>query len=100
MNKKVKTSLLFSIVLLQILTIVGGFIAYKQMSDMYSELALSYKELYEERYGIIIDYGFTPNLLGLPFLLLLLCLFLTITLLIDETFKRESEQKTRLNHKN
>jgi len=84
MNRNVKVGLLFIIILLQISTVVGGFYAYEQMSNMYWKLAWSYKKLYEETHGIIIDFGLVPNPFSPLIPLVLLGLFLTIVLLIDE----------------
>jgi hypothetical protein len=71
---------------------VGGFIAYEQMSDMYWELAWSYKELYEETHDLIIDFGPAPNPFAPLIPLALLCLFLTIVLLIDEIRQKYDER--------
>ena len=84
MDRNVKVGLLFLIIFLQILMMVGGFMAYKQMSDALWESWFSYKELYEEMYGVIIDFGFIPNPFTPLIPLALLCLFLTILLLVDE----------------
>jgi len=66
------------------LTIIGGFFAYEQMSDMLSKLQWDYKELVEKTEGVIIDYGLNPNPFAPLLPLVLLGLFLTIVLLIDE----------------
>jgi len=68
MKKITKVGLLSLIAIVQVLTIVGGFIAYEQMSETTSKLMWDYKKLYEETHGIIIDYGLTliPLLLFFP----------------------------------
>jgi len=89
MNKKIKVGLLFLIVLLQISTIVGGFYAYKQMRDRYWKLALSYKELVEETHGVHIDFCLPPNPFAPLNLIILLSLFLTTVLLVDQICSKE-----------
>jgi len=92
MKRNTKVGLLFLVIVLQISTIVGGFIAYEQMSDMYWKLAWSYKELYEETHDLIIDFGPVPNPFAPLIPLALLCLFLTIVLLIDEIRQKYGER--------
>lgn len=61
MNKITRVGLLSLIAIVQVPTIVGGFIAYEQMSETMSRLEWDYKKLYEETHGVIIDYGLTPD---------------------------------------
>jgi len=61
MNKIIKIGLLSLIAIVQALTVVGGFIAYEQMSEMLEKSLLAYKKLFEETHGVIIDYGLIPN---------------------------------------
>jgi len=84
---KLRVGLLSLIVLVQGLTIVGGIIAYQQMSERYAILSQNYLELFREHYpGLLIHpvIPIPPN----PYVcLLLLVLFgasLTIVLLVDE----------------
>lgn len=81
---KLRVGLLSLIVLVQVLTIVGGFIAYAEMSDRYFKLKLAYKELYEEHNPLIIDFGIAPNPFAPLLPLVLFGAFLTIVLLADE----------------
>lgn len=81
---KLRVGLLSLIALVQVLTIVGGFIAYQQMSERYYELQWDYKKLYEEAGGLIIDFGIPPNPFAPLLPLVLFGLFLTIVLLVDE----------------
>ncbi len=81
---KLRVGLLSLIALVQVLTIVGGFIAYQQMSERYYELLWDYKKLYEEAGGLIIDFGIAPNPFAPLLPLVLFGLFLTIVLLVDE----------------
>jgi hypothetical protein len=83
-EKITKVGLLSLVVIVQVSIIVGGFIAYQQMSEMRWESMLAYKELVEETGGIIIDFGLIPNPFAPLFPLVLLGLFSTIVLLIDE----------------
>ena len=82
--KTKKVGLLFLIAVVQMLTIVGGFFAYKQMSGMLWKSLWDYKELVEKTGGRIIDYGLIPNPFAPLLPLVLLGLFLTIVLLVDE----------------
>jgi len=68
----------------QILTIIGGFFAYEQMSDMLSKLQWAYRELVEKTEGVIIDYGLNPNPFAPLLSLVMLGLLLTIVLLVYE----------------
>jgi len=56
-------------------------------------LEWDYKELYEETHGIIIDYGLTPNPFASLFPLVLLGLFLTLVLLIDQVRHKNAENR-------
>jgi len=90
-NKIIKVGLLSLIAIVQVLTIVGGFIAYEQMSEMLWKSMLAYKKLVEETGGLIIDYGLIPNPFAPLFLLVLLGLFSTVVLLIDEIRHKNAE---------
>jgi len=91
--KTKKVGLLSLIAIVQMLTIVGGFFAYKQMSGMLWKLRWDYKELVEKTGGLIIDYGLTPNPFAPLLPLVLLGLVLTIALLVDE-IRHKPELKT------
>jgi len=91
MNKIAKVGLLSLIAIVQVLTIVGGFVAYEQMSETMSRLQLDYKELLQETQGIIIDFGSFPNPFAPLLPLVLLGLFLTVVLLIDQLRHRNAE---------
>jgi hypothetical protein len=93
MNKITRVGLLSLIAIVQVLTIVGGFIAYEQMSETMSRLEWNYKKLYEETHGIIIDYGLTPDPFAPLFPLTLLGLFLTAVLLIDQVHHKNAENR-------
>jgi len=100
MNKITKVGLLSSIAIVQVLTIVGRFIAYEQMSETMSKLMWDYKKLYEETHGIIIDYGLIPNPFAPLFPLVLLGLSLTVVLLIDEVRHKNAENRNIRENKN
>ena len=87
---KLRVGLLSLIALVQVLTIVGGFIAYQQMSERYYELLWDYKKLYEEAGELIIDFGIPPNPFAPLLPLVLFGVFLTIVLLVDEVKGRNS----------
>ena len=91
MNRITRVGLLSLIAIVQVLTIVGGFIAYEQMSETMSRLEWDYKELYKETHGVHIDYGLTPNPFAPLFPLVLSGLFLTAVLLIDQVRHRNAE---------
>jgi hypothetical protein len=92
MNRTTKVGLLSLIVIVQVLTIVGGFIAYEQMSETISRLEWDYKVLYEETHGLIIDdFIIIPNPFAPLFPLGLLGLFLTLVLLIDQVRHKNAE---------
>jgi hypothetical protein len=93
MNKITKVGLLSLIAIVQMLTIVGGFIAYEQMYETVSKLMWDYKNLYEETHGVIIDYGLIPNPFAPLFPLILLGLFLTVVLLIDQIRHKNAENR-------
>lgn len=84
MNKTMKVGLLSLTIIVQVLTIIGGFIAYRQMYDLLWSYMMDYKRLLEQTGGPIIDYVPVPN----PFLfllpLVLLGLFSATVLLVDE----------------
>jgi len=88
MNKTMKVGLLCLIAIVQVSTIVGGFFAYEEMSERYWKLMYDYVTLFEETRGLHI----TPGLITNPFApllpLVLLGLFLTIVLLIDEVRRK------------
>jgi len=84
LSKFTKIVLLLLIGIVQVLTIIGGFFAYEQMSDMLWKLRWDYKELLDKTGGPIIDYGLIPNPFAPLLPLVLLDLFLTIVLLVDE----------------
>jgi len=91
MNRSMKVGLLSLTVIAQALAIIGGFIAYRQMSDLLWSYMMDYKRLLEQTGGLIIDYGLVPN----PFLLLLplalLGLLSATVLLIDEVHRKNVE---------
>ena len=93
---KLRVGLLSLIALMQVLTIVGGFIAYQEMSDRYWKLSWAYKKLYEEHNELIIDFGIAPNPFAPLLPLVLFGLFLTIVLLVDEV-KRLAKMHARRN---
>ena len=84
MRKTKRVVLLSLIAIVQMLTIIGGFFAYEQMSDMLWKSLWDYKKLLEKTGGPIIDYGLIPNPFAPLLPLVLLGLFLTIVLLVDE----------------
>jgi hypothetical protein len=91
MNKITKVGLLSLIAIVQVLTIVGGFIAYQQMSEILWKSMSAYAELLWETGGRHIDYGGVPNPFAPIFPLVLLGLFLTVVLLIDEVRHKNAE---------
>lgn len=84
LSRFTKIVLLLLIGIVQMLTIIGGFFAYEQMSDMLWKLRWDYKALLEKTGGPIIDYVSIPNPFAPLLPLVLLGLFLTIVLLVDE----------------
>jgi hypothetical protein len=84
MNRIAKVVLLSLIAMVQVLTLVGGFIAYEQMSGAITRLKWDYKVLYEETHGLIIDFMYNPNPFAPLIPLVLLGLFSTAVLLIDQ----------------
>jgi hypothetical protein len=91
MNKTAKVALLSLIVIVQVLMLVGGFIAYEQMSEAMLKLQMDYKNLYEETHELIIDYGLVPNPFAPLFPLGLLGLLLTAVLLIEQVRQKNAE---------
>jgi len=91
MNKTIKVGLLSLTVTVQVLTIIGGFIAYRQMFGLLWSYMMDYKRLLEQTGGPIVNYGLVPN----PFLFLLpivlLGLFSATALLIDEVHRKNAE---------
>jgi hypothetical protein len=100
MAKFTKIVLLSLIAIVQMLTIIGGFFAYEQMSDMLWKLRWAYKELLEKTGGPIIDYAPIPNPFAPLIPLVLLGLFLTIVLLIDEIRHKPELNTLEACHKN
>ena len=92
MNRNIKVGLLSLIVTVQALTLVGGFIAYEQMSETMHRLELNIKELLEEAYPDLRDgpgSGLSPPNPFAPLIpLVLLGLLLTLVLLIDQVRHR------------
>jgi hypothetical protein len=84
MNRIARVVLLSLIAMMQVLTLVGGFIAYEQMSGAMWKLQMDYKALYEETHDLIIDYGLIPSPFSPLIPLILLGLFSTAVLLIDQ----------------
>ena len=88
---KLRVGLLSILVLVQVLTIVGGYFAYEEMSQRYRGLWGTYADLVLETKGIHID----PRLQYNPFRpllpLVLFGLFLTIVLLADEMRNRKKK---------
>jgi len=93
MNKTTKAGLLSAITIVWGLTIVGGFIAYERMSATVLRWQWKYKQLVEETHGIIIDYFPTPNPFAPLVPLVLLGLFLTVVLLIDQVHHKNAENR-------
>jgi len=91
MNDTTKAGVLSLIAIVQVLTIVGGFVAYEQMSETINRLEWDYKQLYEETHDVIIDSGIVPNPFAPLFPLVLLGLFLTAVLLIDQIRHKNAE---------
>ena len=81
---KLRVAVLSLIALMQVLTIVGGFIAYEEMSGKYHKLQWDYKVLLDETGEVITDFGVTPNPFAPLLPLVLFGLFLTVVLLVDE----------------
>ena len=81
---KLRVAVLSLIALVQVLTIVGGFIAYREMSDRYWKLSWAYIDLLEETGECWITPGIPPNPFAPLFFLVLFGLFLTVVLLVDE----------------
>ena len=81
---KLRVAVLSLIALVQVLTIVGGFIAYREMSDRYWKLSWAYIDLLVETGGLWITPGMLPNPFAPLLPLVLFGLFLTIVLLVDE----------------
>ena len=87
--KKLRVGLLLLIALVQVLTIAGIIIGYREMFDRLWKSTIAYKKLYEETHPqIIIDFRPLPNPFNPVYLLVLFGLFLTIVLLIDEVRRR------------
>jgi hypothetical protein len=93
MNKITKVGLLSLIAIVQTLTLVGGFIAYEQMSETMTRLKWDYKVLYEETHDLIIDFMPNPNPFAPLIPLVLLGLFLTVVLLVDQVRHRNAENR-------
>ncbi len=92
MNRITRVRLLSLIAIVQVLTIVGGFIAYEQMLETISRLRQDYTELLWETHGVIIEYGlYPPNPFAPLFPLVLLGLFLTAVLLVDQVRHRNAK---------
>ncbi len=94
MNKITKLGLLSLIAITQTLTLIGGFIAYEQMSEAMARLRWDYKVLLEETHGgLIVDYMIDPNPFAPLIPLVLLGLFLTLVLIADQLSHRKAENK-------
>jgi len=93
MNKTTKVGLLSLIAIVQVLTLVGGFIAYEQMSETMTRLKWDYKVLYEETHDLIIDFMPNPNPFAPLIPLVLLGLFLTVVLLVDQVRHKTAENR-------
>jgi hypothetical protein len=63
------------------------------MSEMLWKSMLAYKELVEETGGPIVDYGLIPNPFAPLFPLVLLGLFSTVVLLIDQIRHNNAENR-------
>ena len=94
MNKITKVGLLSLIAIVQALTLVGGFIAYEQMSQTVWRLEMDYKALYEETHDLIIDFMPNPNPFAPLIPLVLLGLFLTAVLLVNQVRHKNSANRT------
>ena len=95
MNKIIKAGLLSLIALTQAITLVGGFFAYQQLSEVIFGLEAEYKKLFEETHELIIDFGITPNPFAPLIPLVLLGLLLTLVLLVDQ-LRRKDAGKTAI----
>jgi len=91
LSKFTKIVLLLLIGIVQMLTIIGGFFAMVEMVDMMSKLQWEYTKLLWQYTELLENGGLrpgTPGLIPNPFSplvpLVLLGLFLTIVLLVDE----------------
>ena len=84
MNRITRVRLLSLIAVVQALTLVGGFMAYQQMSETVSGLERMYLELYEETNGLWVTFGLTPNPFAPLIPLVLFGLFLAVVLLVDQ----------------
>lgn len=84
MNKVAKIGLLSLIAIVQALTLVGGFFAFRQMSEALMSLQRDYVVLHEEAHGLRIDFGINPNPFAPLFPLVLFGLFLTVVLVVDQ----------------
>lgn len=93
MNKITKVGLLSLIVIVQTLTLVGGFLAYEQMSETMTRLKWDYKVLYEETHDLIIDFMPNPNPFAPLIPLVLFGLFLTVVLLVDQVRHKNAENR-------
>jgi len=93
MNKITKVGVLSLITIVQALTLIGGFIAYEQMSETIWRLEMNYKVLYEETHDLIIDFGLNPNPFAPLIPLVLLGLFLTVVLLVDQVRHGNAENR-------
>jgi len=86
MNRLTSVGLLSLIAVVQVLTLVGGFMAYQQMSETTSGLERMYVELYRETHeaDLWVTFGLTPDPFAPLIPLVLLGLFLTVVLLVDQ----------------
>ena len=93
MNRITRVGLLSLIAIVQTLTLVGGFLAYQQMSETVSGLERMYLELCEETHDLWVTFGLTPNPFAPLIPLVLLGLVLTLVLLVDQVRHKNAENK-------
>lgn len=83
-KSKLRIGLLSLTVLVQGLTLVGGYFAYVQMSDLYYGLRSDYTKLLADCLRLYPTWGPLPPTFMFISLLVLFSMFLTIMLLADE----------------
>ena len=81
---RMKAVLLSLIIVVQISTIVGGFFAYREMSQMLLKSQMAYIELVEATGGRHVDFGLIPNPFAPLLPLVLLGFICAVVLLVLE----------------